>query len=353
MAKTKNETTANTEVYEDVKKRKKLAKKEAKLMLQIDIVRKDVAKARKKVAQNENTLTSSNSQLQALEDQLTKLRETTPDRKTKENANAIKGNVIKIAEIVVAPDTSENPDESYQEDENGVGNRAQQEPAEGREDISETPTQPETTKSKNKNNKNDKADKRKKSDKAKKADKADKTEENDTTAETASTPIEDIPVTTANLADELAGEAVVHSEIALHTPEETEATEAAELAAELPPEDLTITSGKGSIDILNEDVHAWPPAEIREELVESIAKEVQEDETRAQEPTYRAESTGGFGNPAVSEEGGEDQEDQHGQHSQNGQHAETDNQENDAQARPARRPARRRRTTTNAESDNN
>jgi hypothetical protein len=337
MAKTKNETTINTEVYEDVKKRKKLAKKEAKLMLQIDIVRKDVAKARKKIAQNENTLTFSSSQLQALEDQLAKLRETTPDQEAKENENAIKGEVIEISEIVVVPDT----------------------------DIAESDQE---EKAKNKNNKNDKADKHKKADKAdktnkadkaKKADKANKTAESDTATEAASTPIEDIPVTTDNQTDELAGEAVVHSEIALHTPEEAEATEstkAAELAATLPQEDLTITSGEGSIDILNEDEHAWPPAEIREELVESIAKEVQEDETRAQEPTYTAESTGGFGNPAVSAEGEEDQEDQHGQngqHSQNGQHAEADNQEDGKQTRPARRPARRRRTTTNAETDNN
>ncbi|BCL81625.1 hypothetical protein ccbrp13_40900 [Ktedonobacteria bacterium brp13] len=350
MAKTKNENTANTEVYEDVKKRKKLAKKEAKLMLQIDIVRKEVVKARKKIAQNENTLTASSSQLQALEDQLAKLREITPDRKAKENENAIKGNVIEISEIVVAPD------ESYQEDKNENFVR-QQEPAEGREDISEILTQPETTKTKNKNNK--KAAKAAKSNKAKKTNKADKTEENDTTAETASTPIEDIPVTTDNRTNELTGEAVVHSEIALHTPEETEATKAADLAAELPQEDLTITSGEGSIDILNEDEHAWPPAEIREELVEGIAKEVQKDEARAQEPTYRAESTGGFGNPAASEEtasekGEEGQENQHAQNGQNGQHSETDNQENGKQARPARRPARRRRTTTtNSEPDNN
>lgn len=246
MAKTKNESTANAEAYEDVKKRKKLAKKEAKLMLQIDIVRKDVVKARKKIAQNENALTASNSQLQALEDQLAKLREATPDRKTKENENVIKDGVIEVSENLVR----------------------QQEPAEGREDSSETPTQPETTettKTKNKNNKIGKADKRKKADKAGNTNKVNKTEENDTAAE-----------------------------IALHTPEGTETTEAADLAAKLPQENLTIASGEGSIDILNAD-----------------------------------------------------------EHGQNSQRSETDNQENGTRARPTRRTARRRRTTTNAEPDNN
>ncbi|GAC1506066.1 MAG: hypothetical protein NVS2B12_20250 [Ktedonobacteraceae bacterium] len=82
-----------------------------------------------------------------------------------------------------------------------------------------------------------------------------------TSAETGNTPSENIPTEPAH---ETPG-AQVHADITVD-PAPTE-------------EDLTITSGAGSMPILTHDEHAWPPPQIREELAESIVEDTKHDHT--------------------------------------------------------------------------
>lgn len=199
MAKTKNNNQPVAIADNDVKKRKKQAKREAKLMLQLELARKDVTKAQQKLAKAENTLQTRNTLLNELEQQLAQLR----------------GTEERVAVFELQPEpaiSALDPGDIYEEDETIAElHKAEQEPAEGREDISTTP--------------------------------------------------ESKPAVDEELAETLA---------------ETTATD-------LQQEDLSISSGAGSIDILTQDEHAWPPSEVREELVEGIAAEVKEDEAKEQQ----------------------------------------------------------------------
>jgi hypothetical protein len=213
MAKTTNNKQPVATADTDVKKRKKQAKREAKLMLQLELARKDVTKAQQKLAKAENTLLTRNTLLGELEQQLTKLR----------------GTKEKVAVFELQPElaiSELDPGDIYEEDEAVAElHKAEQEPAEGREDIGGS--------SENK-----------------------------------------------AAVDEALAESI---------------------AEDLQQEDLSISSGAGSIDILTQDEHAWPPSEIREELVEGIAEEVKADEAKAQQTTYKAESSGGAGNKSASD----------------------------------------------------
>ncbi len=73
MAK-KNNTSSAVEEVDDQKKRKKQAKKEAKLMLEIEEAKVSIQKAEKKLAKAQARLEARNTHLRTLEAELTEFR---------------------------------------------------------------------------------------------------------------------------------------------------------------------------------------------------------------------------------------------------------------------------------------
>ncbi len=227
---------------DEQKARKKQAKKEAKLMLQVEQAKKDLRKAEQKATKAQAHLQEQQAHVQKVEQELTQFRHVGQEATTDVHAEA-------------ATDTIQTAQNTSSDEL-----QASSLPAEGRDDIdanSEISTEaddieiqvfslPPVEGS------------------------SDVAQENatETPVEITNTPIEDIPTS-----DETAG-AQVHADISI-----------------APDEDgPTISSGDGSIPVVTTDEHAWPPPQIREELAQAIAQEVAQEH---QAENGRNEAEGG------------------------------------------------------------
>jgi hypothetical protein len=212
---------------DEQKLRKKRAKREAKLMAQVDQAKKDVRRAEQKATKAQTTLQEQQTRLQKLEQELTQFRQagqvdptdmnqSTDGLQTSSSLSTEGRNDIGAAATAgSAVNTTDEADTK----EIQLPSPA---PAEGRTDIA----------------------------------KEDPISTPEATSTSTNTPIEGIP---AGQFDDEEPSAQVHADISIN-PTPTE-------------EDLAISSGDGSIPVVTTDEHAWPPPEIREELAESIAEE--------------------------------------------------------------------------------
>ncbi|GCF09867.1 hypothetical protein [Dictyobacter arantiisoli] len=136
MAKTSN--TQKPSQDDALTSRKKLAKKEAKLLLKVEQVKKDVQKAEQKIQRAQENLKNHTGRLQDLEDSLTQLRQ--PAHKKSGQKASHKDITQKKVQTSSDTYTGQEPDpgESYEDSEAIEELRhVSLEPAEGRVDIGE------------------------------------------------------------------------------------------------------------------------------------------------------------------------------------------------------------------------
>lgn len=233
MAKTTQ--ASKTSAQDDVlKKRKKSAKKEAKVMLRIEQAKKDVQKAEQKIQKAQDNLKTRTDHLHDLEESLHHLQTSAPapaekasaptkkasqkadnshkDDKKKKKKSAAKAS-ISNEQVLDAGDSYENSADIE------ALHLSSPEPAEGRVDLTDVTTPTTST----------------------------------TASTTTHTPIENIPTQQPASSNN----AEVHSDLSI-TP---------------APEDITIKSGESSMPVETNNAHAWPPPAIREELADAIAQE--------------------------------------------------------------------------------
>ncbi|MBA2679015.1 MAG: hypothetical protein H0U76_11550 [Ktedonobacteraceae bacterium] len=204
---------------DEQKNRKKQAKKEAKLMAQVDQARKDVRKAEQKATKAQTILQEQQAHLYNLEQDLTRLRQAGQESSVPAQDEVEQ---IELIEIELVDNTTQDIEEPQ---------TASSLPTEGTNDIDTSATAGSDIASE----------------------------------DTTSTPIEDIP---AEQFDEGPG-AQVYADISIN-PAPTE-------------EDLVISSGDGSIPVVTTDENAWPPPQIREELAASIAEEAAQEHQSSSE----------------------------------------------------------------------
>ncbi|GER88283.1 hypothetical protein KDW_24450 [Dictyobacter vulcani] len=244
MAKT-TQVSKNSAQDDVLKKRKKSAKKEAKVMLRIEQAKKDVHKAEQKIQKAQDNLKTRTDHLHDLEESLHQLQTAVPavaekaatstkkasqkvnnshkDDKKQKQKSASKASTNN-GQVLDAGDSYENSADIE------ALHLSSPEPAEGRVDLSDV-TAPTST----------------------------------TASTTTHTPIENIPTqqpTSANNAE-------VHSDLSIKP----------------APEDITIKSGGGSMPVETNNAHAWPPPAIREELADAIAQEAVAHTTSSTSPS--------------------------------------------------------------------
>jgi hypothetical protein len=272
MTKTNNRDTKSANGASDVKKRKKQAKKEAQLMLQIAQAKKDVEKSHQKIAKDENVLQQCTTRLNELENQLAQLQNSgkvsprsAAELATVETGQAASGEPEK-AIINIESDAS---GESYKDNEAIITqHREEQEPAEGRTDIPGTQQEPSEGTTDIPVIQYEQAKGR--------------------TAITVAQqePAEgrtDIPEAQQEPAEGHTAITVAQQEPAegrtdiTETEQQPVSTSETSTIASLPTDEQVITSGEGSIPIVTSDEHAWPPPNIREELAEGIVEQTTEN----------------------------------------------------------------------------
>jgi hypothetical protein len=308
MAKILNRDTKSVNNDGDVKKRKKQAKAEAKLMLQIEQAKKDVEKSQQKIAKAERVLQERTTRLNELEKQLTQLQTNgkvsphsaaefaTTDTSQAATKEAAQTPIAIGSDIHIEPDAGD----SYEDNEDIITqHREEQEPAEGRTDITEPQQEPTeehtnipaaqqppveggtTVTVAQQEPAEGRIDITEEPQQA-------PTEERTVIPAAQQPPVEgDTAVTIAqqepaegrNDITETEQQTTDTADTTSTTPEPAEAS----AIADLPKDEQVVSSGEGSIPIVTSDEHAWPPPHIREELAEGIVEQAKEDKEREQE----------------------------------------------------------------------
>jgi hypothetical protein len=306
---------------DEQKSRKKQAKKEAKLMAQVDQARKDVRKAEQKATKAQTNLQEQQAHLYKLEQELAQFRQavqvSSNEAVSKVNASDESDNAeIQLSSSApaegltdrVQEDTTGSPEAASTPMENIPAGQFDEEPgAQVYADISiNPPTEEELILSS-----------------------GDGSIPVVTTDEHAWPP----PQIREELAESIAEEIVQERQTTAENEQSGVPTATGEQAAHdnghsAAEENFAITSGDGSMPVVTNDEHAWPPPQIREELAESIAEEVAQEHQTADNKQHES-------NESSTEEEAEDHEDEH----------------QEGSSRP-RRPTRRR-TRSNTHQDTN
>ena len=143
MTKTPPQDKTSSSQEDSLKKRKKLAKKEARLLLKVEQAKRDIQKAEQRIQEAQNNLKIQNDQLQELENNLSELQ--TPTHSVADKKATNKKSSRKTKKKDQDPVTSKgNKISSEETQESSVAidelHQASPEPAEGRADIGEAPT---------------------------------------------------------------------------------------------------------------------------------------------------------------------------------------------------------------------
>jgi|SRR5579859_1378609 len=271
MIREKNATSQDAK-----KQHKKLAKKEAKLMLKVEEAKKAVQKAESKVAKAQTTLHGHNTALHKLEDQLTHLRSSQqePSAETGDTASSAQPALQDLSSPQAEQDDHSNQNGSHS---NGAydANSAQdaspsavtdtsaiptnqidaQPPAEGRVDVSQDVD-------------------------------ASATSDND--------------VSSSNSADSTADEGVNTTMQNNNNSQETP-----NQIMQQTEESLHIDSGEGSMPIVTDNPQAWPPPEVRKEVADAVVDEVKQPHGNQEGQTTDTTNTAQTGSGEVSQAGEE------------------------------------------------
>ncbi|GLV58567.1 hypothetical protein KDH_53980 [Dictyobacter sp. S3.2.2.5] len=253
MAKTQIPDAPAAPQDDSLKKRKKLAKKEAKLMLKVEQAKKDVQKVEKKIHKAQDNLKTRNERLHNLEGELSHLQTSmpyTPDTagksdKASKNNKANKKNKAnklskgaeagKVEQFAPPADNIQAIDsgDSYQDDtEVEAFHLSSLEPAEGGNEISDATTS----------------------------------------------------------TDQQPGQSNDYLSEAHHIPATAETqhqdqADTAESSTSPSAENVTIQSGEGSMPVETKDEHSWPPPLIREEIAEAVEEEAKNEPTVVEKHT--------------------------------------------------------------------
>ncbi|GCE26962.1 hypothetical protein KDA_24460 [Dictyobacter alpinus] len=283
MAKTITKDQKVSSQDDVLKKRKKDAKKEAKMMLQVEQAKKDVQRVERKIQKAQDTLKVHTDRLHELEGALKQLQVSTPapiaddapkaknknksatESKNKPTAEAkgeSKADAKSDKKKKKKSATEEapayegqplDPGDSYQNSANVEAlHLSSPEPAEGRTDLSDNTISASEISTQ----------------KDVQAVWSEQSATNDTASaekSTTSTPIEAIP--TAQPA--ASNTAEIHGNLSISP----------------APDEVKITSNQSSMPIETSDVHAWPPPAVREELAESVTTEPTNGETASKSST--------------------------------------------------------------------
>ena len=261
MAKASSSDKNKAKKDDEQKSRKKQAKKEAKLMAQVDQAKKDVRKAEQKATKAQTTLQEQQTHLQKLEEELTQFRYAGQGSSIQAPDEAEQ---IELFEV----DLTTNTIVSIEEPQTSSLS------TEGRNDTDALTTAgSEANASDEANDAEIQLSSFAPTEDSSNTAQEDTLSASETPSETTNTPIENIP---AGQFDEGPG-AQVYADISIN-PAPTE-------------EDLVISSGDGSIPVVTTNENAWPPPQIREELAESIAEEIAQEQQTSPENEQGGAST--------------------------------------------------------------